>query len=125
QGVLDHEAGNTGACIKDGENEKSFEHHGKVIPQGHHSAATQSLGKNVGHANGERGSATGAVEESFLANSVSQGLHVGRGYGKSPVGDGGGGCNCGLPYDSGWAVNCEINAGLQHTGSDDRHDSDG
>ena len=77
------------------------------------------------HADGEGGRAAGAVEQRLLANRVRESLHFGGGYGESPTGNGGARGGRGLSDDTRGTINCEVNAGLEDAGGNDRHDRDG
>ena len=51
---------------------KSLEHDREVIPHGHDSGSAEALREDVGHAESEGRSASGAVEKSLLADGVSE-----------------------------------------------------
>ena len=84
QGVLHHEAAHAGAGVEHGENEQRFKHDGEVVPDRHQRLSAQAVGKDMRHADGEGGRASGAVVESLLAYGLCQSMHFGGGDGKSP-----------------------------------------
>ena len=122
--ILQHKAANACAGVDDGEDEQRFEHDGEVIPERHHSLATESVGKNLRHADGESGRTAGAVVERLLAHGVRERSHLGGGDGESPGTDGSRGRFGRLSYDAGGAVHREVDTGLQHRGCDHGHDRD-
>src|ERR1700694_4183427 len=76
------------ARIENGKNKQRLEHDGEVIPDGHDSLSTQTAGENVRHPHGEGGRATGAIEQSLLANGLRQRMHSSSSDGESPTADG-------------------------------------
>lgn len=62
EGILNHEAGDTRALIQDLQDKRRLEHHGEVIPQGHHGRAAETLGRDMGHPEGKC-RCNGQVEE--------------------------------------------------------------
>src|SRR6266446_1933615 len=112
--VLQHETANAGPGVDDGKDKQRFEHDGEVIPERHDGLSTESVGKNLRHADGESGRTAGAVVERLLADGVRERSHLGGGDGESPGTDGGRGRFGRLAYDPSGTVDREVNSGLQY-----------
>src|SRR5207302_1315747 len=72
EGVLKHEAADTGAGVEHGEDEECFEHDGEVVPDCHYGLSAKAIRKNMRHAYGKSGRAAGAIEKCLFAYSVSE-----------------------------------------------------
>ena len=83
--ILDHEAAHAGPCIEDRKDEKRFKHDGEVVPDRHQGLASDAVREDVGHADGERRCASGAIEEGLLADGLGERMHVGSADRKSPT----------------------------------------
>src|SRR5271166_3545394 len=121
--ILHHEAVYACAGIEYGENKHSFKHDGEVIPDGHHSLATHTAGKNVGYPYSKSRSATRAIEQSLLANSLGKRMHPRRCDRESPATDGCGRSVRRLAHHSRRAVDREVGSRLKHASGNRGHNS--
>jgi len=94
----------------------------KVIPDRHQRLSPQAIGEDVSHAHCKRRCAASSVVEGLLTDGLRKGVHFDRADGESPIADGRGRSLRRLSHDSRGTVDREINARLENTGSNHRHD---
>ena len=119
--ILQHKAPDASAGVENGENEKSLEHDGEVIPNAHHRGAAKRAGKDMGHADRQRWSAAGTVEKSHLADSGRQVGHILSRDREAPTRNGSHRLlRQGADYTRG-AIHGKVNARLENAGGDHGH----